>query len=101
MITLNPSVHFDILKIIMTFFTIYCSASNAQSARAMLNNKDYGFQYSANFLDDYESEDDEMNVGFLQTLGYIGSADSIVPKSFIYTLNSKLGGWMKPSKVCN
>lgn len=64
----------------------------------MLSQKDYGFQSSAKYMWDDQSENN--NIGYDFFYGQIGSDDSIIPKGFGLSYKNQLGGAsMKSTKV--
>ncbi|XP_077288490.1 vitellogenin-like [Arctopsyche grandis] len=69
----------------------------AKAAEKMLSEKEYGFQYSAKYLQYYYSKN--LGTGLFQSLGLIGSEDSIIHKYFTYNSRVKFGGWLSPNRV--
>lgn len=77
--------------------TFHFRSRYAKSAERMLSEKEYGFQYSAKYLQYYFSKD--LGAGLFQSLGLIGSEDSIIHKYFTYNSRVKFGGWLSPNRV--
>lgn len=63
---------------------------NAQSAVNMVVPTSFGVQYSRLNLTDYLVKG--LHLGYTQTYQYIGSEDSIIPKSIFYKVLGNLNG---------
>ena len=66
-------------------------AKNAKAAVDLLTTKEYGFQYSKDYLRKYIVN--HQNLGYEQHYAYIQGEDSIIPKTLSYSLKRRLGGY--------
>ncbi|KAK6620190.1 hypothetical protein RUM44_006591 [Polyplax serrata] len=64
---------------------------NALSAVNMLTPKVYGVQYSRLNLTDYVVKG--LHLGYTETFKYIGSEDSLIPKTFFYKILGNINGY--------
>lgn len=76
--------------LILTIFCFLFRARTAETARWMLTKEKFGYQQSFNILNDNYDSDNEMNL--FRSLSYIGSEDSVFPKSMFYSWSSKFSG---------
>lgn len=53
----------------------------------------FGIQYSRSNMTDYVVR--ELNMGYTQTINYIGSDDHLLPKSLHYLLKQDVNGYRK------
>lgn len=70
---------------------ILFSRQNAQSAVNMLVSEVYGVQYSRSNMTDYVVKG--LNMGYTQTINYIGSEDNLIPKALSYQLKADVNGY--------
>jgi hypothetical protein len=66
-------------------------ARNAKAAVNLLTRKEYGFQYSKDYIRQYIVK--QQDLGYEQHLAYIQGEDSIVPSTMAYSLRRRIGGY--------
>lgn len=81
---------FFINNIRLTYFYVINRQVNARAARPLLTPKEYGIQYSTNYLRSYVQ--DEMNLYYKHTLQSLGSDDSWIPSGLKAALRVNAGG---------
>lgn len=69
----------------------HCSTNNARAAANLLTPKQFGAQYSQQFIRSYIVKEQELQ--YQQQFAYIQGQDSIFPSSFSYNLQQRIGGY--------
>ncbi|CAK1546770.1 unnamed protein product [Leptosia nina] len=68
---------------------------SAQAVRGMLSEEEFGKQHSIKAMMSHDRDDDE--VGVLGVWSNIGAEDSLIPKSWRYSLQNTVSGWKEES----